>query len=261
MSDKKPTVRREVKITIAYPPTVNLLPPEVGQRKAAARARGRAIFIALIALGVVILAAAAANLYALQRAISLENARALTLSLTAQQGEYNEVRSANQLLQSTQAARIFALSTEVSVKSLTDGLGTKLSSGMAVTSFVFDTATPLQEYGQSLSPLDPAGMAKFSVEVSAPSQSAVDVWVRALPSLNGVLDAALVATSLNEDGGLTATVSVFVGTDALLHRFDAVAEEDDAAAEEESAEQPAETPAPATSPEPTPGTTNEEDGS
>jgi len=257
MSDKKPVARREVKVAIAYPPFVSLLPPEVGHRKAAARARGRAVFLAIIALAIAILAAGAANVYALQRAVSLENARTLTRTLTEQQAEYSEVRSANQLLQSTESARKFAHSTEVSVKKLIDGLSSKLSSGMKITEIRFATANPLQAFGQGVSPLDPESMGTFSMEVQGSSVAAIDAWVRKAADVDGITDATLVSVRSSDDGVFTASVVVFVNSNALLHRFDGVVIEP----EEEEAPAPEETPSPTTTPEPTPGTNDEEDGS
>jgi hypothetical protein len=248
MSDKKPAVRREVKVSIAYPPHVRLLPPEIGQRKAANRARGRAILVAIVALGVAILAAGAANVYTVQRALALDDARATTLSLTEQQGEYSDVRSANQLLQSITTARIFATSTEISVKKLIEGLGSKLSSGMVINAYDFETATPLLGYGQPISPLDPARMAQFSIEVAAGTIAEVDAWVRKAPEVAGVVDATLVVVKQQTDGTYIAVVTVFVSTDVLLHRFDNFVPAEGAVEEEPE-------------PSPTEGSTNEEDGS
>lgn len=254
MSEKKPAARREIRVAIAYPPSVNLLPPEVGQRKAAARARGRAIFVALIAVGVAVLVAAGANVYSLQRQAALDDARARTLSLTADQGEYNDVRTANQLLISTEAARVFAYSTEVSIKGLIDSINSKLSSGMAITDYGFDTANPLQVFAPSVSPLDAESMASFSLEVTAGSVAEIDAWVRKLRSVDGVVQASLESTQSEEGSSFTASVMVRVDETALLHRFDGVVDEAEPAADEAE-------PAPTNSPEPTSGTDDEENGS
>ncbi|EAR25712.1 hypothetical protein A20C1_07528 [marine actinobacterium PHSC20C1] len=264
MSEKKPAARREVKVAIAYPPHVRLLPPEVGQRKAANRARGRAIFVAIVALGVAILAAGAANLYALQRALALDSARETTLSLTEQQGEFSDVRTANQLLQSLTTARIFATSTEISVKRVIEGLGSKLSSGMAINTYDFETATPLLSYGDSLSPLDPERMAQFAIEVSADSIADIDTWVRKAPDVAGVIDASLVVVKRQTDGTYIAQVAVFISQDVLLHRFDGVEPVEEAVEEEPAPSptaDPTQTPSPTDSPAPTDGSTNQEDGS
>ena len=216
MSEKKPTARREVKIAVAYPPIAHLLPPEVGQRKAANRARGRAIFMAIIALGVAILAAAGANLVAFQRGLTLESARATTLSLTQQQGEYSEVRAANQALQSSKTARVFIASTEVSIQALTLAMGSKLTEGMVISNYNFDTATPMLGYGDSVSPLEPERMAEFTIELDAPSMEAIDAWVRAVPDEFGLADVTLVSAE-QEEGVFSAQVVVFVNWEALLH--------------------------------------------
>lgn len=259
MSEKKPAARREIKVAIAYPPFVTLLPPEVGQRKAANRARGRAIFVAIVALGVAILAAGAANLVALQRVAALDTARATTLDLTQQQGEYSEVRAADQLLRSSTAARIFAASTEISVKSIIDGLSGKLTPGMAIGEYDFDTATPLLGYGEPVSPLDPDRMAQFSLAVGAATIAEIDAWVRAGIDVAGVIDVSVV--SIEEDEGIyIGHVAIFVSRDALLHRFDGFVPEG-GAAEEEAVPSPSETPAPTETPAPADGKTDEENGS
>lgn len=262
MSDKKPAARREVKVAIAYPPHVRLLPPEVGQRKAANRARGRAIFVAIIALGVAILAAGAANLFSLQRVLALDNARATTLSLTQQQGEYTDVRTANQKLQSSTSARIFATSTEISVRTILSGLGGKLSSGMAIGAYDFETATPLLGYGESVSPLDPERMAMFNIRILAPTLAQLDVWVRSGVDVPGVADISVVSAEWDEAGYYTGQVAVLISRDALLHRFDGfVPEGEEADSEEEAAPAPTETPAPSETPAPEVGTNEEENGS
>ncbi|MBH0082528.1 fimbrial assembly protein [Salinibacterium sp. SWN167] len=265
MSDNKqkaPKARKELKVPTAYPPYVNLLPPEVGQKKAAARARGRAIFVAIIAIGVVVLASAGMNLYALQRYLALENARSLTQSLLTQQGEYNDVRVASQMVQSTQSARIFALSTEISLNSIVLGLNKLLPSASAVVSYSFETSTPLQAYGESTSVLDPLRIGQLAMEVNFPSVSDVDKWVRAAQNVDGVTDATLVTVEMEEDGSYTAAVIIFVNDEALLHRFDGVvaeAEEAEAEPAPEPAPEPTSTPAPTE--EPTEESTEEGSGS
>jgi len=260
MSEKKPAVRREFKIAIAYPPQVRLLPPEVGQRKAANRARSRAIVVAVIALGVAILAAAGANLVSLQRVVALDSARATTLSLTEQQGEYTDVRSANLRLQSSRSARIFAASTEISLKKILDGLGSKLTAGMLVDGYDFETATPLLGYGDPISPLDPERMARFSITVSAKTIPEIDAWVRKATAVAGVADSALVSVE-EEQGRYVGTVSIFVNSDALLHRFDGVVPASEATEEEaepapSATADPLQTPSPTDSPAPADGTTD-----
>nr|WP_141629955.1 fimbrial assembly protein [Salinibacterium sp. PAMC 21357] len=198
-----------------------------------------------------ILVAVGANIYSLQREAALDDARARTLSLTADQGEYNDVRSANQLLISTEAARVFAYSTEVSVKGLIDGLNSKLSSGMSITDYSFDTANPLQVFAPSVSSLDAESIASFSLEVIAGSVAEIDAWVRELPSVDGVVQATLISTKSDDGSSFSGTVIVRVGETALLHRFDGVVEE----------AEPADESAPTNSPEPTSGTDDEENGS
>ncbi|MGV8852780.1 MAG: fimbrial assembly protein [Rhodoglobus sp.] len=262
MSDKKPVARREVKVAIAYPPHVRLLPPEVGQRKAANRARGRAIFVAIIALGVAILAAGGANLVALQRVLALDTARTTTLSLTQQQGEYNDVRTANQQLQSSTSARIFATSTEISIRTVLGDLGDKLTPGMAIGAYDFETATPLLGYGVSVSPLDPERMAMFSMRILAPTLAELDVWVRSGGDVAGVADISVVSAEWNEEGFYTGQVAILVSRDALLHRFDGfVPEGEEAESEEDAAPAPTETPVPSETPAPAVGTNEEESGS
>jgi len=261
MSDKKakaPKARKELKVPTAYPPHVNLLPPEVGQKKQAARARGRAIFVAIVAIGVVVLASAGTNLYALQRSLALETARTQTQNLINQQGEYNDVRVASQMVQSTTSARLFATSTEISLNTMVVAMNKQLGEGGAVVSYSFETATPLQTYGESTSVLDPQRIAQVALEVSFSSVAAMDAWVRYLPSTNGITDATLVSVEQESDGSYTAAVVVFVNQDALLNRFDTTASE---AEEVDEEAEPA--PAPTETPTPVPSTTEDatEEGS
>ncbi|MBH0053270.1 fimbrial assembly protein [Salinibacterium sp. SWN139] len=186
-------------------------------------------------MGVAILAASAVNLLSLQRTLALENARATTLALTQQQGEYNEVRTASQLLQSTTAAQIFATSTEISVQTVVDDLGDKLTGAMFFSSYSFETATPLLGYGASVSPLDPERIAQFSIEITASSVAEIDSWVRSAPDVDGVADVSLVSVK-QEEGTYLAQVAVFVTRDALLHRFDGFVEEEEGADEAAPAE-------------------------
>lgn len=260
MSEKKPAARREVKVAVGYPPVASLLPPEVGERKAAARARGRAILAALIALAIAVLAATGANIYAIQRTHSLESARAWTLSLVEQQGQYNEVRLANQQLNSAKAARIFATSTEISVNEMIIKFEGLFSPGMAMASYSLETATPLLTFPPSLSPIEPESMAKFTMEVSAPAAAAIDTWVRELPKIKGIADASISRLMADEGSeGYSATVTIFVANDALTHRFDGV--ETQPTVEEESAPTPAATPEPTPTPAPSEEMNTEEDGS
>ncbi|GHD80257.1 hypothetical protein CLV85_0683 [Salinibacterium amurskyense] len=263
MSDNKskaPKARKELKVPTAYPPYVNLLPPEVGQKKQAARARGRAIFVAIVAIGVVILASVGMNLYALQRYLALENARALTQTLITQQGEYNDVRVAGQMVQSATSARIFATSTEVSVRDMFNALGKKLPSGAVVVSYSFETATPLLEFGAATSTVEPQRNAQFAMEINFANIAASDKWLRSVPSIDGVSDATLVAANYQDDGTYTVDVVVYLDENALVHRFDGV--ETEPVAEEPEAE-PTPTPTVTETPSPsdTPEATEEGSGS
>ena len=236
MSDKNVAAksRKELKVPTAYPPYVNLLPPEVGQKKQAARARARAIFVAIVAIGVVVLASAGTNFYALQRTLALEIARTETQSLINQQGDYNEVRVASQMVQSTKAARLFATSTEISMNTIILAMNKKLGSGAAVVSYSFETSTPLQAYGESTSVLDPL-------------------------RIEGITDASLASIELETDGTYTAAVVAFINENALLNRFDPSAAETEEV--EEAEPEPEPTPAPSSTPTPTEEGTEEGSGS
>ena len=261
MSDNKnkaPKARKELKVPTAYPPYVNLLPPEVGQKKQAARARGRAIFVAIVAIGVVILASAGTNLYALQRTLALDTARAETQNLINQQGEYNDVRIASQMVQSTTSARLFATSTEISLNAIIVAINKKLGANSAVVSYSFETSTPLQAYGESTSVLDPLRIAQVALEVTFPSVAAADSWVRSLAAIDGITDATLVSVELEAEGTYTAAVVIFVSEDALLKRFDPAAEQ---AEEAEAEPEPATTETPTPTPTPTEDATEEGSGS
>ncbi|MBH0008445.1 fimbrial assembly protein [Salinibacterium sp. SWN1162] len=212
-----------------------------------------------MAVGISVLAAVGANIYQLQRAVTLENARSQTLSLTTQQGEYSEVRTASQLLSSTEAARVFAYSTEVSVKGLIDGLNSKLTSDMVVSTYSFDTANPLQAFSPSVSPLDTESMAAFSLEVTGGSVAVIDDWVRKISSVDGVVQATLLSTTREEGSTFSGSVVVLVGDAALLHRFDGIVADAEAADDEAAATET--TPAPTNSPEPDSDTNDEENGS
>tara|TARA_R110002051_G_scaffold89169_1_gene157280 strand:+ start:7903 stop:8688 length:786 start_codon:yes stop_codon:yes gene_type:complete len=261
MSDKNVAAksRKELKVPTAYPPYVNLLPPEVGQKKQAARARARAIFVAIVAIGVVVLASAGTNFYALQRTLALEIARTETQSLINQQGDYNEVRVASQMVQSTKAARLFATSTEISMNTIILAMNKKLGSGAAVVSYSFETSTPLQAYGESTSVLDPLRIAQVALEVSFPNVAAADNWVRSLSSIEGITDASLASIELETDGTYTAAVVAFINENALLNRFDPSAAETEEVEEAESEPEP--TPAPSSTPTPTEEGTEEGSGS
>ncbi|MBH0116439.1 fimbrial assembly protein [Salinibacterium sp. NG253] len=268
MSDDKkkaPKARKELKVPTAYPPYVSLLPPEVGQKKAAGRARGRAIFVAIIAIGVVILASAGMNLYALQRYLALENARSLTQSLITQQGEYNDVRVAGQMVQSATSARIFATSTEVSVEDLITALGKKLPDGAAgIVSYSFETATPLQEFGTAVSVLEPGRLAQLAMEINFASVTDADKWLRSSTGVTGVMDTTLVTAEREENGTYTANFVIYIDEEALVHRFDGVEDAPEAEAEDAEAEPtpaPTETPEATSTPVPTEEATEEGSGS
>lgn len=268
MSDNKskaPKARKELKVPTAYPPYVNLLPPEVGQRKQAASARRRAIFVAIVAIGVVILASAGMNLYALQRYLALENARSLTQTLITQQGEYNDVRVADQMVKSATSAQIFALSTEVSVDDIITALGNKIpDSAAGIISYSFETATPLQSFGAGVSVLEPERIAQFAMEISFSSVAEADKWLRSTTDVTGVIDGTLVSAENEGDGSFTVNVIIYIDETALVHRFDGFGTDAEAEADEAEAEPtpaPTETTEPTSTPEPTEEATEEGSGS
>ncbi|MGV8913707.1 MAG: fimbrial assembly protein [Rhodoglobus sp.] len=255
--------RKELKVPTGYPPEVKLLPPEVGQQKAASRARSRAILVAIIAVGVVVLAAAGSNLYSFQRLLALQGAQAQTKTLIIQQGEYNNVRAADQMVKSTTSARIFAMSTEISLNDLVRALASKFvpDSGAGVYSYGFETATPIQTYGESTSLLDPDRLGQLTLQIGFPSVAAADEWIRAIRDIKGVAGSALVSVERQEEGSYQASVIVFIDEFALLHRFDGFETENSEETASEPTPSPTGSPDPATTPTPDGETTEEESGS
>ena len=212
-------------LIIGGEPRANLLPVEVRAEFREGNLR-RILTFALIGVVVVVGAGLGGTLLLANSASSaLAAEQATTANLLAQQVKYIEVRQITKSINQLDSASEVATTFEVDWKAFMDSVSGVLPGGVAISSFMVDSATPLTPYAQSTLPLQKSRVATLSVTVSTSVIPDAQALMDSLAQVKGVADVSL--TAINEgsdDTGYSVTVVVHVNEDALSARSIAGAE-------------------------------------
>jgi Tfp pilus assembly protein PilN len=211
---------KETRLVLGGVPRANLLPPEVGlAAKARSMRRGLSVLVvaAMVLVGVgyglATLRAAAA-----QGALDDENAR--TASLLAEQAKYVEVRSVNNTLKLTTAARQVGASTEINWQAYLQSIQASLPAGTTVTDFTAASGSPWVAFQQPTVPLQGERIAELVFTATSPSLPDVQAWLNALKTLKGFVDASPGTVQLQEDDGTyEVKITMHISQEALSNRF------------------------------------------
>lgn len=207
-------------LIIGGEPRVNLLPPDVLQRRRAKKTR-RTLGLSVVGLLVLVIAGAGgAALLANQAQANLLAEQARTTELLAEQTEYSEVRTLQSQVDLVHAAQRVGVSTEVDWKSYLEAVQGTLPAGVVIQSVTVDSATPVLAYDQPTAPLQGARIATVSFSATSPGLPDVPTWLNGLATLTGFADALPGSVSLDEaTGSYTVAITMHVNDAAFAERF------------------------------------------
>jgi len=210
---------RASQLVVGGEPRVDLLPPEVAQRKKARRARR-----GLVALVVVVLLAVAGGyVFATYRAVAaqfeLAAAQARTTDLLVEQQKYSEVTTVSGQLAAVENARTVGVSTEVLWNDVYKQIRDRLPEGVTIGSFLADGRSPWEPEFTPAGPLrQPRVATLVFVLVSPDSPFAIEPFVKRIAEIKGFADVSPDVLQ-REDPNFETTFTYNLSTEALSGRF------------------------------------------
>jgi len=216
--------QKDTRMVLGGSPRVHLLPPEVGDRKRGASIR-RSVVIAVI--GVVVISAAAysyASWLAIEAGMKNDAALAESATLIAAQGEYSEVRTLSDLLQSLGDARQVGALTEIDWQAFYARVVPTLPAGLTLASFNVEANSPVQDVEVTPLPGRTPGVATVSMVASTTNLANAESWVNSLATLPDFAGASITSVSKTETGELLVNVELTLSSVALTNRFQPVPE-------------------------------------
>jgi Tfp pilus assembly protein PilN len=211
--------QKNIKLVVGGESRVDLLPLEVTAR-AQARTTRRGM-VGVVALG--LLVSAGAFVFATTIAGGSESRLAAeqerTRQLIATKGEFAEVTAIETQHTIGIAAAQIGASTEVDWKVFIGDVQGRLPEGVVIQGFVADTATPLQAYEQSESPLQGARIATLVFTAQSADLPQVEQWLNSLEQVVGFADATPGSITADEEGGYKTTITMHINTSAYSGRF------------------------------------------
>ena len=209
---------KEARLVYGASPRVDLLPPEVADRKKGAALR-RSLVMGVV--GAVVLSAGAyafASWQSIQAAVELSDAQVETAALIAQQGEFGEVRTLSGLRATITDARQTGALTEIDWSLFYTDIQATLPAGMTIDQFVISANSPTRELAAPTVPTHGARAAEVTYIVTSPSLEALSTWLVTLKGVLGYADATA-TPAVTGPGGYTATVVLDVDSQRYTKRF------------------------------------------
>ena len=224
------------------PPFINLLPPEIAERRALKKLAGglAAVLLAAVAATGGLVYQAGSGKGDAQAQLSAEQAE--TARLQTQLNSLSAARTAQEQLQAAQTALRAAMANEVLWSAYLDQMRLRLPEGVRLTNLVIApsgaAATGSASTGTAASGApapsggatsgttatagtDPSAIATVTLSGKAVSQEAVANWLDALPGIKGYTNPFLTSTTQDRTTGLiNFIVTVDATADALSHRYD-----------------------------------------
>lgn len=211
--------KKEVRLVLGASPRVDLLPPEVGDRKRGAALR-RSVVVGVVAA--LILSAglyAFASFKSVEAAVQLDSARSDTLMLLAEQAKFSEVRDLSTQLDTVTLARQVGATTEINWSTFYQSIAVTLPAGVAITAFSVDSSTPIESLTPVTVPARNPRVATALFTATSADLGSVATWLAALKNVPGYVDATVTPASINEDGVYEFVITMNVGEGAHSKRF------------------------------------------
>ncbi|TFD87777.1 hypothetical protein [Cryobacterium serini] len=200
-------------------PRVDLLPPEITAEHKGRRLR-RGLAVAVVAVMLVTGAGIAAATWEAERSqASLAVVQARTTELLAAQGEYIEVRRAQEEVDVTVEARRLAASVDVDWNAYLQQIRVRLPGDVVIGAVVLDAGSPWVPYVQATVPLQPIRVATISLTLTSPTLPSVPVWLEAMATLPGYADSAPTRVTMLDSGAYEVSLTLHVNAEAFSNRF------------------------------------------
>ena len=212
-------VSKEAKLVLGASPRVDLLPPEVADRKKGAALR-RSIVIGVV--GALVISAggyAIASWQSIQAGVNLESARVETASLLSQQAEFNEVRTLSTQRDVITDARQVSALTEIDWSAFYSEILPTLPAGTVIDSFVVESSSPIREFPVSTIPGQGARAAKITFAITSPNLESIAGWLVTLKAFPGYANATATPASKDAGGVYTSTITMNVTDSRFTKRF------------------------------------------
>lgn len=224
---------KEARLVLGASPRVDLLPPEVADRKRGAAVRRGMVFGVLAALVVGAGGYALASWQAVDASAKYDDARLTTSTLLAQQSEYANVSTLAQQIVTVADARQAGAITEIEWNAFFLRVVPTLPAGVTIDTFVIKSGSPLLPLAAPTVPGQAVHAADATFVVLSPSLELAQAWMAALknlPEYGGAM-----ATSINRDeaGVYSVEVVLSVTDAAYTHRYEPVVEASSETAPEE----------------------------
>jgi len=210
---------KEVKLAFGASPRVDLLPPEVGDRKRGAAVR-RAVIMSVV--GALVLCAggyAFSSWQAIDAGLKYEEARAETSTLLTQQNEFADVRLLSEQLTTVAAAREVGAKTEIDWSAFYQRVVPTLPAGMTIESFDIDSSSPIESLAAPTTPGQAVRATDVTLVARSADLAAAQTWIVALKALPEYGGAFATSISRNDDGIYTVTVRLMLTELAFSNRF------------------------------------------
>lgn len=216
---------KETRLVLGASPRVDLLPPEVADRK-----RGAAVRRGLIlgVLGAVVLSAggyAAASVQAIDASAKYDDARLETTELLAAQSEYANVSALSQQIGTVSDARQAGAMTEIDWQAFYQRVVPTLPAGMTIDTFAITSGSPILALAAPVLPGERVRAADVAFVVSTSSLESAQAWIVALKNLPEYGGATPTTINRDENGVFSVQVRLAVTDAAYSHRFAPVAAE------------------------------------
>jgi len=203
------TVQRKPAEVTGAVPRVDLLPPEVHERRRTASVRSTILLLALLAVVIVGGGFTFASLLVMQSSATLAAEQERTLDLLAQQGEYIEVRQVQGRVTASEAAMRIGLSTEVDWTGVIRQVLAAQPPGMVLQNVDIVSVTPTTPFPQPTVPLQNPRIASMDASfASAVAPDVATVVDSILANVTGVTNVEHVETVENE-GVYTSNLIIY----------------------------------------------------
>jgi hypothetical protein len=211
--------KKEVRLVLGASPRVDLLPPEIADRKRDAAVR-RAVVYGVIGAGVLIVAGfGLASVQAMDAGARNDEALARTTALLAEQTKYAEVRTLAERADTLADARQVGAMTEIDWNALYLRLVPTLPAGMTITSFTFGSGSPVMSLAAPTTPGQVPDAAEATFVTSAADLESAQSWIVALKTLPEYGGAMATSITREEVGTYVITVRLTLTSAAYSNRF------------------------------------------
>jgi len=209
---------KDLRLVLGASPRVDLLPPEVAERKRGAAVK-RSVVMGVV--GAIVLSAGAyafASWQAVEASMAYDQAQTETNSLLAQQNEFAAVRTLTTQLATVNDAQQIGAMTEINWNDFYGRVVPTLPADLSIDSFAVESSSPTVDISPSTAPGQGAHVARATFNAITGNLASAQSWVvnlKNLPEYGGAL-----ATSITrEEGFYRVTVFLLITDAAYTDRY------------------------------------------